>query len=170
MTDAAAREQTGTEAGAQLPGLRVPFSARATLPAAARGRLAKVVAAKLALDLLLVCGLALYAYADTFRDSFSGSLEQADSRGVRGWAVDESRPGATIEVQLFVDGRFVAAALADKPRADATGDGASHGFVFNFDPPLEGEHEARIYAVRASRGGSRLTLRQVGAPRAFADR
>ena len=170
MSDAAAREQTNTEVGADEPGLRVPFSVRATPPPAAHRRLGTVVVAKLALDLLFVCGLALYTYADTFRNTFNGSLEHADARSVRGWVVDESRPGVLVVVQLFVDGRFVAAVLADKPGPDAPGDGTRRGFAFEFDPPLDGEHEARVYAVRESRGGSRLTLQQVGAPRAFASR
>jgi hypothetical protein len=173
MSDAHARERTNAEAGTQAPGLRVPFSARAVAPPgpAARRRLALVVGIKLTLDLLFVCALALYAYADTFRNTFKGALERADARAVSGWAADESRPGEFVEVQLFVDGRFVAARLADGPRADVdswkVSEDAGHGFVFEFEPPLAGAHEARVYAVRAGRGGSRLTLQQVGAPRAF---
>ena len=129
-----------------------------------------VVVAKLTLDLLFVCGLALYTYADTYRNTFNGSLEHADARSVRGWVVDESRPDVPVVVQLFVDGRFVVAGRADRPGPDARGDGAGRGFSFEFEPPLDGEHEVRVYAVRESRGGSRLTLQQVGAPRAFASR
>jgi hypothetical protein len=163
MSDAHAREPTDAEAETDAPGLRVPFPARR--------RLALAVGVKLTLDLLFVCALALYAYADTFRNTFDGALERADARGVSGWAVDESRPSAAVEVQLFVDGRFVAAGLADRPRPDVdsgrVSKDAGRGFAFEFDPPLEGAHEARVYAVRAGRGGTRLTLQLIGAPRAF---
>ena len=84
MSDAAAREQTDTEAGAVEPGLRVPFAVYGERPAArARGRLLKLIAAKLALDLLFVCGLAAYTHAVTYRNGFAGALEHADGRGAR---------------------------------------------------------------------------------------
>ena len=175
MRDAAAREQTGTETGADGPGLRVPFSGGEKSHApAARRRIAKLVAAKLTLDLLFVVAFAAYTHADTFLPTYDGALEQADVRGVRGWVVDRLRPGAPVEVQLYVDGRFVAAGLAYRPHAGVAADGAAaderRGFSFEFDSPLDGAREARVYAVRAGRGGSRRTLRQVGAPRAFATR
>ena len=173
MTDAAAREQAdSTEAGTQAPGLRVPFSAgevrRATR---ARGRLARLVAAKLALDLLFVCGLAAYTHAVTYRTGFEGELEHADGLGARGWVVDLEQPGAPVEVQLFLDGHFVASALAGEPAPDgAQGDPRKHdrrAFAFRFEPPRDGEYEARVYAVRVGRDGARRTLQQVGDPRGF---
>lgn len=169
MSDAAAREQTDTEAGTFEPGLRVPFSTD-DKAAARRARLARLVAAKLALDLLFVCGLAAYTHAVTYRRGFAGELEQADGLGARGWVVDIEQPGSAVEVQLFLDGRFAAAALADEPVADAQGDSFNDGrraFVFRFEQPRYGEHEARVYAVRVRGGGARRTLQQVGGPRRF---
>ena len=164
MSDAAAREQDDTEAGPAGSGLRVPFSDSETAPApATRRRLARLIAAKLTLDLLFVVALAAYTHAVTFRASFKGEVEQADSRVVRGWVSDDSYPGAPVEVQLFVDGQFVVAAVADEPRPDAVGN-ARRGFVFEFGRERYGEHEARVYAVRAERGGARRTLRQIGEP------
>ncbi|HEX8147553.1 MAG TPA: hypothetical protein VF591_10265 [Pyrinomonadaceae bacterium] len=172
MTDAAAREQTDTEAGAQAPGLRVPFSAdEARRASRARRRLAKLVAAKLALDLLFVCGLAVYAHAVTYRTDFDGELEHADGLSVSGWVVDLERPGSPVEVQLFLDGRFAAAVLASEAVSDDTPvDSAGRGrraFVFRFERPRPGAYEARVYAVREGRGGARRTLRQIGDPRGF---
>lgn len=172
MSDAAAREQTDAEAGTHEPGLRVPFSADESLRATrVRGRLAKLVATKLALDLLFVCGLAAYTHAVTNGRSFAGALERADANGASGWVVDLERPGAPVEVQLFLDGRFAAAAIASEP---LTGDAAkgNHAqdrrvFVFQFGQPRYGEYEARVYAVREGRGGARRTLQQIGDPRGF---
>jgi hypothetical protein len=176
MRDAAAREQpdteTDTETKATVPGLRVPFSAHEpALTTSARRRLATVVVLKLTLDLLFVGVLAVYMHAVAFHPTFSGTLDFADGRSVRGWAVDRAQPGLTVEVQLYVDGRFAAAGFADEPRPDVSAKGfapdARHGFAFRLEPPLYGEHEARIYAVYASRGGMRRTLQQIGSPLTF---
>jgi hypothetical protein len=168
MRDAAAFEQTDAETGGRGAGLRVPFPAPASSPApAARRRLQTLLLAKLTLDLLFVAALAVYTHAVAFHPFFSGSLDSADSSGVRGWVVDRTQPGAAVEVQLYVDGRFFADAVADRPRPDVHAKGFApderHGYVFTLDPPLTGgEHEARVYAVHASRGGSRRTLQQIG--------
>ena len=172
MRDAAAREQTDTEAGAHAPGLRVPFSADEVRHATrARGRLAKLVTVKLALDLLFVCGLAIYTHAVTYRAGFAGELEHADGLGARGWVADLERPGAHVEVQLFLNGQFAASANASEPAfAGAAGDSsgrARRAFVFSFERPRFGEYEARVYAVREGRGGTRRTLRQLGGARHF---
>jgi len=115
MRDAAAREQNGTEAGAERPGLRLTFYEhdKSNAPGARRW-LAALVAAKLTLDLLFVVALAAYTHAETFRPTFGGAVEHADGKGVRGWVADRAEPGAVVEVQLFVDGRFDPAA-SDEP-------------------------------------------------------
>ena len=168
MSDARARERTNTEAGAVEPGLRVPFAVYGERPAArARGRLLKLIAAKLALDLLFVCALAVYTHAVTYRDSFAGALEHADGRGASGWVEDLERPGAPVEVQLFLNGHFAAATLASEP---ASGDSPAQdrrAFVLRFEQPRYGEYEARVYAVREGRGGARRTLQQLGEPKHF---
>lgn len=172
MSDAAAREQTNTEAGTDEPGLRVPFSVDGERPAARmRRRLTKLIAAKLALDLVFVCGLAIYTHAVTFRSGFDGELEHADGQGASGWVVDLEQTGAPVEVQLFLDGHFAAATVASESASDdASSDSARHGrraFVFQFGQPRYGEHEARVYAVREGRSGTRRTLQQIGDPRHF---
>ena len=165
MSDAAAREQANTEAGTHVPGLRVPFTAdEGGRAARSRGRLAKLVAAKLALDLLFVCALAAYTHAVTFGRGFDGGLERADASGVSGWVEDLEQTGSPVEVQLFLDGRFAASALADEP---ATGGQDRRAFAFSFAQPRNGGYEARVFAVREGRGGARRTLQQIGAPRGF---
>ena len=168
MTDAAARAQTDTEAGPHEPGLRVPFSAGGAVPAArARGRLAKLIAAKLALDLLFVCGLAVYTHAVTYRTGFDGELVHADGLGASGWVIDLEQPGAPVEVQLFLNGRFASSAQATEPAAGDARERDRRAFVFRFEQPRFGEYEARIYAAREGRGGARRTLQQIGDPRHF---
>lgn len=190
MNDAAAREQNDTETAAGGHGLRVPFSAdenpraradESPRTGVARRRLARLVAAKLLLDLLFVGAFALYTRAVTFRRDFDGEVEHADGRGARGWVVDLERPGEPVEVQLFLDGRFAAAAVADvedvagvadvsRPDAPAgaTPPAGRCGFTFRFERDVYGEHEVRVYAVGAGRGGARRTLRQIGGPLHFA--
>ena len=168
MSDARAREQTNTEAGAVGPGLRVPFAVYGEQPSArARGRLLKLIAAKLALDLLFVCALAVYTHAVTYRTGFTGELEHADGLGVSGWVADLERPGAPVELQLFLNGRFAAAALASEPVSVDSHTQGRRAFVFRFEQPRYGEYEARVYAVREGRGGARRTLQQIGDPRYF---
>lgn len=177
MKDAAPREQENTETAAPGHGLRVPFSGDERASAyvgeglrrlASRGRIAKLVAAKLALDLLFVGAFALYTHAVTFSRRFDGALEHADGRGASGWVVDLERPGEPVEVQLFENGRFVASVVADEPPPDdaktgaPSGAGARRGFTFKFQRDLYGEHEIRVYAVSARRGGARRTIQQFG--------
>lgn len=181
MSDAAAREQHDTETDAKGHGLRVPFSEeespRDSLDAGARAsvfepthapanrrRLVRLIAAKLALDLLFVGAFALYTHAVTFRHGFEGALEHIDGNGASGWVVDHERPGEPVEVQLFLNGKFAAAAVASEPRTDstpdATGGAGRRSFVFEFR--RYGEYEARVYAVREGRGGTRRTLQLIG--------
>jgi hypothetical protein len=133
--------------------------------------MANIVVLKLTLDLLFVGALAVYMHAVAFHPAFSGTLDYADGLSVRGWVIDRAQSDAPVEVQLFVDGRFAAAGFADEPRPDVSAKGFApderHGFVFRLEPPLYGEHEARVYAVHASRGGARRTLQQIGNPLRF---
>jgi len=192
MSDASALEREDTETGGLEPGLRVPFNAgvgaraagdsgavktgasEASRAGARRARLTRLLLAKLTLDLLFVAALAVYTQAVAFRPFYSGSLDYADSKSVRGWVVDRSEPAASVEVQLYLDGSFAAAALADAPRPDVFEKGYArderHGFVFKLDNVKAGEHEARVYAVHASRSGARRTLQQIGGALRFTSR
>jgi hypothetical protein len=179
MSEAAALEHENTETLGAEQGLRVPFNEHETTRASddsdaleatrarvRRARLMKLLLAKLTLDLLFVAALAVYTQAVAFHPFYSGSLDYADSRSVRGWVVDRAEPASAVEVQLYVDGRFAADTLAVEPRPDVFEKGFAqderHGFVFNLGPVQPGEHEARVYAVHASRAGARRTLQQIG--------
>lgn len=181
MKDAAAREHTDTETEAAGHGLRVPFSGdgggqdfheEPRRSRAARGRIARLVAAKLALDLLFVGGFAIYTHAVTFGRDFDGALEHADGRGARGWVVDLERPGEPVEIQLFENGRFVASTVAEEFRTDTdartTHSAGRRGFTFKFERDLYGERTVSVYAVRTGRGGERRMLQAVGEPINFA--
>lgn len=181
MKDAPAREHTDTETEATGHGLRVPFSGDASgqgsheeprRARATRGRIAKLVVVKLALDLIFVGAFAIYTHAVTFGRDFDGALEHADGRGARGWVVDLERPGEPVEIQLFENGRFVASTIADEPRTDTdpeTTHGAGRrGFTFKFERDLYGEHTVSVYAVRVGRGGQRRMLQEIGKPVNFA--
>jgi hypothetical protein len=178
MSDAAAREQHDTETDAEGHGLRVPFSADATehgpvqetpQTPVTRRRLARLIAFKLALDLLFVGAFALYTHAFAVRHGFEGALEQIDGHGARGWVTDLEQPGEPVELQLFLNGKLAASTVAREPLPDAsmgaTQGGARRIFVFEFE--RYGEYEARVYAVRAERGGTRRTLHLIGEPRHF---
>jgi hypothetical protein len=98
-------------------------------------------------------------------------LDAADKGAVTGWVVDESRPNARVEVQLFVDDHFAAAAIADQFRPDVheakRADDDWHGFVFNTPRLSVGNHEARVYAVHTNGSGTRRTLQLIGKPYRF---
>jgi hypothetical protein len=187
MSEAAALEHENTETRSAEPGLRVPFNAtedsraadgsrdvEASRSAAQRSRLTRLLLAKLTLDLLFVAVLAVYTHAVAFRPFYSGSLDFADSKSVRGWVVDRSEPASAVEVQLYIDGNFAAAGLANELRPDVSDKGFAederHGFVFNLEHINAGEHEARVYAVHASRAGARRTLQQIGGALRFTSR
>lgn len=163
MSDAATREQTDTEDGLNSPVLRVPFSADEERPAVRmRRRLAKLIVVKLALDLLFVCGLAVYTHAVTYRTGFAGELEHADGLRVSGWVADLEQSNAPVELQLFLNGHFAASFAAGDSAQDGRRD-----FLFQFEQPRYGDYEARVYAVREGRDGTRRTLQQLGDPRHF---
>lgn len=126
-----------------------------------------LVAKSLAEVLFLVTLVVLFSYS-YFNPRFRGSLDGANEREVVGWAVDESAPGEQVEVQLFIDGHFVAGRRADRPRPDVHAAGRAprpeHGFSFE-TPPLparEADYEARVFALHAPGDSTRRTLRQIG--------
>jgi hypothetical protein len=172
MSDAAARREGDTETGDNAPRLRVSVSAPfAPLSPPARRRLAHLLIAKSIAEALIVGALAVGFFYLAFNPYFRGSLDYADSRIVSGWAVDDARPSSRVEVQLYVDGRFVASGFADQPRPDVLAARRApdehHGFVFRTPTTGSGEHEARVYAVHESGGGARRTLQLVGRPLQF---
>src|SRR5829696_9756775 len=85
---------------------------------------------------------AVWVEYSSFPPHFRGFGEVTREGEVAGWAVDASRPGTRVEVELYVDGRFVAHAVAALPRPDVLAAGrssdASCGYRFALPPLAEG--------------------------------
>jgi hypothetical protein len=133
----------------------------------------QILYAALACLTLAAGAYAVWREYDSFPPYLRGFGEVTPRGEVAGWAVDPTRPGESVEVELYVDGRFVAHGAAALPRPDvlAAGRAADERCGYNFPlPPLApGAHEARVYALHApGGGGGRLrTLRQLGDPLRF---
>ena len=131
----------------------------------------------LAFAALAALTLAAGAYAvwteySTFPPGLRGFGEVTRRGEVAGWAVDASRPGERVEVQLYVDGRFVAQGAATLPRPDVVRAGRaadeSCGYSFALPALAPGAHVARVYALHAPGAGRGLrTLKQLGNPLRF---
>lgn len=147
-----------------------PRSAR--LSARAASRLSQLLVGKSLVEAVFVAALvAAFSYTH-FNPYFRGTLDVADERRVAGWVVDESKPDSQVEVELYIDGHFVARRRADKPRIDLVAAGRAarpeHGFSFETPPlpPRDAEYEARVYAYHAG-DPARPTLQQIDRPVRF---
>jgi len=133
-------------------------------------RLVHALIGKALAETIFVAVLGIAFYLAAFPPYFHGWGE-VSARGIAGWVVDQSAPGSRVEVQLFVDGKFVASAAANQSRPDVVNSGWSkdewHGYSFATPSLQAGAHEARVYALHASGGGKRQTLQLVGDPIKF---
>ena len=130
------------------------------------GRLQIVFAALVALT-FCAGAYAVWTEHATFPPALRGFGEVTRRGEVAGWAVDVSRPGRRVEVQVYVDGRFVAYGEAALPRPDVLAAGRSAdencGYSFALPALAAGPHEARVYALHApGRGRELRTLKQLG--------
>ena len=129
--------------------------------------LVNVLIGKSILETLLVGGLAVFSLMTILPPYFHGWGEVTNS-GISGWAVNNASPWERVEVQLFVDGKFFAAGVADKYRPDVSAAGLAndpwHGYVFPITSLAVGSHEARVYAVHDSGRGARKSLQLLGDP------
>ncbi len=121
---------------------------------------------------LLVGAASVYLHHVFFPPRFSGWGEvTAAARSISGWAVDREGTSGPVEVQLYVDERFVGHKLADLPRPDVAAAGWTKdercGYTFNVSSLAVGEHEARVYAMHKVGGGTHLTLQATGDPLRF---
>ncbi len=133
-------------------------------------RLVNFLIGKSILEALFVAALAVGFYVTAFSTNFRGWSEMGEGR-IAGWVIDEAAPYARVEVQLYVDDRFVADNTANVSRPDVVAAGRArdewHGFRFDFPKLNAGEHFARVYAVHESGGGVRRTLQLIGKPVRF---
>ncbi len=138
-------------------------------------KLLQAVIAKSFLELLLVCVVASLAAFTTFSPQLRGAIDVADEIRIAGWVHDPQSPAAALEVQLFIDGKFIATELADEPREDlvraSVTSRANHGFDFKLDSAglIAGEHSVQVYAVR-NIGASKTLLPIVTTPPRFSVR
>ena len=134
-------------------------------------KLVQLLIGKSVLEALLITGVSVAFYFATTNPNIRGWLDQADDKVVSGWAVDESTPPERVELQLFIDGKFIDDRLAAEFRPDVhaanRADDDWHGFVFKSPPLQSGEHEARVYAMHVSGRGVRRTLQLIGKPLRF---
>lgn len=130
-----------------------------------RRRLVYFLIAKSIAEALFVAAVALYFLFTAMPPYFKGWGE-VSARGVDGWAVNEAEPWERVEVYLYIDERFAANRVADSSRPDVKAAGRAkdewHGYHFDLPALADGEHVARIYAMRASGGGGRRTLQLLG--------
>jgi len=136
-----------------------------------KSKLGHLLIAKSMAEALLITAVSAGFYFVTTNPYLRGTLDYADNQTVAGWAVDEGQPAARVEVQLYIDGIFVADQTAGEFRPDLraaqrAGDDW-HGFVFKVSPTPPGEHEARVYATHAGSSGARRTLQLIGKPLRF---
>jgi hypothetical protein len=135
-----------------------------------RSALIHVIIAKSVIEALLIGALTVSFFFVAFPPYFQGWGE-ATPHTVAGWVVNYHDPWQRVEVQLFIDDRFVSASIADRSRPDLITDGVAadewHGYSFDLPPLSQGLHTARVYAVHSSARTARKSLQLVGDPISF---
>ena len=128
-------------------------------------RLAHILIGKSIIETLVVGALAVFTFITVFPPYFHGWADLTET-GISGWAVNNASPWERVEVQLFVDGKFVSSAIADQPRPDVSAAGWAkdqwHGYNFRLPPLSLRTHEARVYVLHDSGSGKRKSLQLVG--------
>ncbi len=121
-------------------------------------------------ETLLVGALAVFAFITILPPYFHGWGEPI-SDGISGWVVNNAAPWDRVEVELFVDGKFTAAAMANESRPDVSATGWAkdqwHGYTFRLTSLGPRYHEARVYALHNSGSGAHKSLQLVGDPIPF---
>lgn len=137
----------------------------------ARLKLFRILIGKSIAETVFVALLAVGFFFTAFPPYFHG-FGEATPDTISGWAVNSGAPWHRVEVQLFIDGRFVASGVANLSRPDVSQAGWSpdewHGYSFPISQLSVGVHEANVYAVHGSGGGIRRTLQLLGYPIRFA--
>ena len=133
-------------------------------------RLIQLLIGKAVLETIFIAALALGFRVSAFPPTFHGWGEIiGPQQVVAGWAVDSANPWSLLNVQLVIDGEFIATQVASESRPDVARAGWSrdewHGYTFKLPALQHGAHEAKIYAVHES--GDRFTLQLLGDPIQF---
>ncbi len=132
-------------------------------------RLVHFLIVKAILEALFVAALVVGFYVTAFQTNLRGWSERSEGH-IAGWVVDTNAASAPLEVQLYMDDRFVADSLTNvsSPGAivQSRAPGASRYFQFDLPPLDAGAHVAEVYAVRES-GGARRVLQLIGKPVRF---
>lgn len=136
-----------------------------------RTTLLQILIGKSVAEAAIVTAVAAAFYLATTNPNLQGWLDQADTQTVSGWAVDRENPGRRVEVQLFIDDKFVEQRAAADFRPDVhqanRADDDWHGFVFRTPALMPGEHEARVYILHRGAAPARRTLQIIGQPLRF---
>jgi hypothetical protein len=136
-----------------------------------RLKLFRLLIGKSIAETVLVALLAVGFFFTAFPPYFHG-FGEATPDTISGWAVNSRAPWDRVEVQLFIDDRFVASGVANLSRPDVQHVGWAqdewHGFSFPVLNTGVGVHEASVYSVHKSGGGIRRTLQLLGYPIRFA--
>ena len=122
-------------------------------------------------EALLVTFVAASFYLATTNPNLRGWLDQADAQTISGWAVDDGNPSRRVEVQLFIDDKFIEQREATEFRPDVhlakRAEDDWHGFVFKTPALARGEHAARVYVLHRGASDARRTLQIIGKPLRF---
>ena len=133
-------------------------------------RLTHLLIGKSIAETVLIAVLAIAFFVKAFPPYFKGFAE-IEGKALVGWAINSAEPYQRVELQLFVNGNFVAIGVANEFRPDVRAATWAkddwHGFRFNLAGLQPGKHEARVYAQHSSSGGLRYTLQQLGHPVEF---
>ena len=127
-------------------------------------RLLRAVLAKTGLEVAFVCVIATVAAFHNSSPLLRGAIDEAHQTHVTGWTYDPLTPKAVLEVQLFIDDRFIRSARADFPRPDLVTAGvtkiAGHGFNFELASVAlaAGKHTAQVYALRNAAGKNKALI------------
>ncbi len=123
-------------------------------------RLLRAVVAKTAVELALLCLIATVAAFWNFSPLLRGAVDVVDRTRVAGWAYDPQAPSEAVEVQIFIDGKFVRSSVAGAARPDLVAAGAAEGPDHGFSVPIDdlepGLHAIQVYAVRRGPGNSKI--------------
>jgi hypothetical protein len=126
--------------------------------------LVQILIAKSVIETLFVSVLVVVYFLDVFPHIHGWG--EVTPVGISGWAVNSRNPSERVEVQLFVDEKFMGRTVANQSRPQViTGGWATdewHGFTMPVSALSFGDHEARVYALHESGGGTRKTLQLVG--------